>query len=294
MNLITLSVKAHHIRNRTSAFRAITNLQTERRWCCTGTPIQNNLDDLFTLTEFLRFHPVENRQNARRWVLDPLGKVEEHAIENLRLLVRTVALRRSRDSEMRHVRSEVEVAVNLAYTERQQYNSIRARAQKMIAGAENTTSAHRLLSCILQMRQVCSHGLYGRASETGIAANRGSLFSNTVCDKCLETFSGDLNVDTSLDEDSGSKYCQECAAEESRTASDPLSLQSGICRNTSTPFPWTGVGVADVLSDNDGGNMDLGADTVPLPDGSSKIDSVVNNLLQLEQGRQYGPAPTKR
>lgn len=290
-------MKAHHIRNRTSAFRAILNLQTERRWCCTGTPVQNSLDDLFTLTEFLRFHPVENRQNARRWVLDPLGNKEEHAIENLRLLVRTVALRRSRDSEMKHVRSEVEVAVTLAYTERQQYNSIRSRAQKMIVGAENTTSAHKLLSCILQMRQVCSHGLHGRASETGPAANRGPLPSNTVCDICLETFSRDLTVDSSLNEDSESKYCQECAAEESSTAcptSDSLSLQSSICRDTSTPFSWTGVSVADVLSDNDGGDMDLGANTVPVPDWSSKIDSVVNNLLQLEQGRQFGSTPTKR
>ena len=296
-NLITLPVKAHHIRNRTSTFRAIQDLQTERRWCCTGTPVQNSLDDLFALTEFLRFHPVENRQNARRWVLDPLGKKEEYAIENLQLLVSTVALRRSRGLEMKHVRSEVEVPVTLAYTERQQYNLIRNKAQRMIVGAENTTSAHELLSCILQMRQVCSHGLHGRACETEPAAHQGLLPSNTVCDKCSETFPRDLLLDSGLNEDSESKYCQECAKEESSTAypiSDSLSSQSGICLDNSTPFSWTGVAIADVCSDNDGEDMDLGANILAVPDWSSKIDSVVSNLLKAEQGQQFCSTPTKR
>lgn len=70
--------EAHHIRNRTKCFRAVMNLRAERKWCLTGTPVQNSLEDLFSLTEYLGFHPVENRLNARRWILEPLGARDEN------------------------------------------------------------------------------------------------------------------------------------------------------------------------------------------------------------------------
>lgn len=288
--------EAHHIRNRTNAFQAIINLQTERRWCLTGTPVHNDLNDLFTLTEFLRFHPVENRQNARRWVLDPLETKEDYAIENLRLLVGTVALRRSRNSEMKHVRSDVEVAVTLSHTERQQYDSIRTRARNIVASVEKTTPAHNLLSCILQMRQVCSHGLHERGSRPEPADARVPVSSNTVCSKCLELLPGDLIHNSSLAESGESRYCPECAAEESSTLclnTGSFSLQSRVCWDTSTPKSWTGVGVADVPGDDDGGDIDLNASTVSRPGWSSKIDSVVNNLVQLEQRRHPDAKPIK-
>lgn len=274
--------EAHHIRNRTNAFQAILNLQTERRWCVTGTPVQNSLDDLFTLTEFLRFYPVETRQKARRWVLDPLGTKEDHAIETLRLLVRTVALRRSRNSEMKHVRSEVEVAVTLSHTERQQYGSILTRARDMMVSGEKTTSAHNLLSYILQMRQVCSHGLHERASRRPVAA-RGPLPGITVCNKCLEVLPSDLILNSSLAEGGEPKYCLECAAEGSSTVglfTDSLSSQSRVCLDTSTSKSWDGSGVTDTPGDD-------------RPEWPSKIDSVVSNLVQLERRRHPGSAPIK-
>ena len=289
-------MKAHQIRNRTNTFQAILNLQTDRRWCVTGTYVHNSLDDLFTLTEFLRFYPVENRQNVRRWVLDPLGNREDDAIENLRLLMKTVALKRPRESQMKHVRSEIEVAVTLSPSERQQYDSIHTKARKMIVSAERTTSAHNLLSYILRMRQVCSHGLNGRASRPGPAAGGGPLPSN-ACSKCSDVLPRDLSLNSSLAADGGPKYCLECAAEESSTPcliTDPLSFQGGPCWDTSTPEPWTGVGVAHVPEDDDGGDMDFNATTVSTLESSSKIDSVVNNLLQLEKMRHPDSIPIKR
>lgn len=290
-------MKAHHIRNRTSAFQAILNLRTDRRWCVTGTPVQNSLEDLFTLTEFLQFYPLETRQNVRRWVLDPLGTKEDGAIENFRLLVKTVALRRSRNSEMKHVRSEVEVAVTLSQTERQQYGSIYTRARNMMVSVEKSTSAHNLLSYILQMRQVCSRGLRKRASRPGPAAARGPSPNKTSCNKCLEMLPRDQVLNSSLAESGEPKYCLECAAEESVDPglfTDSLSLQSRVCRDTSTPKSWTGIGVLDVPSDDDGGDIDLNATTVSRLERSSKIDSVVSNLLQLERTRHYGSTPIKR
>lgn len=47
--------EAHTIKGKsTNCARAAYNLNTDIRWCLTGTPLQNNLDDLFSLFHFLR------------------------------------------------------------------------------------------------------------------------------------------------------------------------------------------------------------------------------------------------
>jgi SNF2 family DNA or RNA helicase len=46
---------AHEIRNcSTKQFQAVHGLTAQHRWCLTGTPIQNSLEDLEALISFLR------------------------------------------------------------------------------------------------------------------------------------------------------------------------------------------------------------------------------------------------
>ena len=198
---------------------------------------------------------------------------------------------------MKNVRSDFEVAVTLSHTERQQYDSIRTRARNWIASTEKTASAHNLLSCIHQMRQICSHGIHERASRSEPTAAGGPLPSNTVCNKCLEGFPGDLILESSSAESGEPAHCPECAAEERSTLcpiTDLSSSQSRVCRDTSSPNSWRAVSVADNLGDDYNGDIDLNATPVSRLRRSSKIDSVVNNLVLLEQKRQPGLKPIKR
>ena len=181
-----LCMIAHHIRNRTQAFQAIMNLTAERRWCLTGTPVQNGLEDLFTLTEFLRFYPIENRLDSRRWILDPLGKKDASGLENLRLIMKAVALKRSTSSETHLGRAETEELVELCQAERERYDSIRVRARKKITRKGKNSSSHTLLSYILQMRQVCSCGLQDQTSRSDLVATRRPQRIAIVCDRCAD------------------------------------------------------------------------------------------------------------
>ena len=187
------------------------------------------------------------------------------------------------------------MAVTLSHTERQQYDSTRTRARNWITSTKDTTD--NLLSCINQLRQICSHGLHERASRSEPAAAGGPLPSNTVCNKCSEGIAGDLILKSNLAESGEPTYCLECAAEESSTLCsipDLSSSQSRVCGDPSSPKSWMAIDVADIPGDDDNGDIDLNATTVSRLESSSKIDSVVSNLVLLEQRRHPGLKPIKR
>lgn len=53
--------EAQHIKNRTTkAAKAAVALKAKYRWCLTGTPIQNNVEELFSLFQFLRAKPLDD------------------------------------------------------------------------------------------------------------------------------------------------------------------------------------------------------------------------------------------
>ncbi|CAI7827322.1 unnamed protein product, partial [Closterium sp. NIES-53] len=65
--------EAHVIKSvRTRAARAATALQAERRWAVTGTPVQNQLGDLFSLLCFLRLDPLNDRSIWTRAIERPM------------------------------------------------------------------------------------------------------------------------------------------------------------------------------------------------------------------------------
>ncbi len=53
--------EAHIIKNKnTIQSRAVSNLDSHLRWCLTGTPIQNHIDEVFPLIRFLEIKPYDD------------------------------------------------------------------------------------------------------------------------------------------------------------------------------------------------------------------------------------------
>ena len=288
-------LSAHHIRNRTQAFQAVVNLKSSSRWCSSGTPVQNRLDDLFTLTEFLGFYPVDNRANARRWILDPLGRKEEHALENLRLIMRTAAIRRSKVSESDCQRSEREVLVEFFQNEREQYDSTRTQARSMVTRNGNISSAHTLLSFILRMRQLCSHGLSRGAILRRPNLIRETSACMTVCDKCADSFNPAVSKILTLTATDGPRYCPECAFENDMYAGLPTqssSMQNGVYGDTTRIQRLED----QMIENSDDGVVEMEIDGPPVYEThiSSKIDSIVHNLIGLDRARHPDGKPIKR
>ncbi|TVU29896.1 hypothetical protein EJB05_21487 [Eragrostis curvula] len=72
--------EAHTIKSSKSLISlAATALTADRRWCLTGTPIQNNLEDLYSLFRFLRVEPWRNWALWNKLVQKPHEKVMKEA-----------------------------------------------------------------------------------------------------------------------------------------------------------------------------------------------------------------------
>lgn len=160
-------VIAHQIRNRsTKIFQAVKSLQAQRRWCITGTPVQNRLEDLFALTEFLRFYPVDNYSNTRRYILSPLGRKEKHGLASLQSIMTILALRRAKVACQGWGRSERVELVGLSTEEREKYHFLLSHTKESRFTTARNAFAQVVLRTLIKLRQICSHGTLGLTSDT--------------------------------------------------------------------------------------------------------------------------------
>lgn len=91
--------EAHTIKNRNAkSTKACCDLRSEYRWCLTGTPMQNNLDELQSLVHFLRIQPYDSLPHWRENIDKPMKNGKGHlAISRLHALLRSFMKRRTKD-----------------------------------------------------------------------------------------------------------------------------------------------------------------------------------------------------
>ncbi|KAA8644531.1 hypothetical protein EYZ11_009570 [Aspergillus tanneri] len=91
--------EAHTIKNRNAkATQSAYALDAEYRWCLSGTPMQNNLDELQSLIRFLRIKPFNDLATWKDQITKPLANGRGGlAIERLQVLLKAFMKRRTKD-----------------------------------------------------------------------------------------------------------------------------------------------------------------------------------------------------
>ncbi|KAJ5594931.1 uncharacterized protein N7459_001139 [Penicillium hispanicum] len=91
--------EAHTIKNRNAkATQAACTLDAQYRWCLTGTPLQNNLDELQSLIKFLRIKPFDDLAAWRDQISRPLANGRGGlAIQRLQVYLKAFMKRRTKD-----------------------------------------------------------------------------------------------------------------------------------------------------------------------------------------------------
>lgn len=156
--------EAHMIRNQTtSTFAACCALASPRRWAVTGTPVQNKLDDLGALIKFLNITPFSEKGNFEKHFLAPFKMADVQVLDNLRLLVDSITLRRSKDKI--DLPDKVDRVVKLRFSEEElglyeafaKDSGNKLRAMMSANGLRGKGYAH-MLTAITRLRLLCAHG----------------------------------------------------------------------------------------------------------------------------------------
>lgn len=175
--------EAHSIKNRNAkATKAACALNAEYRWCLTGTPMQNNLDELQSLIHFLRIKPYEDLNQWREAITRPMNNGRGGlAIKRLQVYLKAFMKRRTKDvlkqggalkngahenadgtkgANFKIVNRTIEkVEAEFAPDEKAFYERLENRTDKsleqMMAGNKVTYAS--ALTLLLRLRQACNH-----------------------------------------------------------------------------------------------------------------------------------------
>ena len=264
---------AHWIRNQgTNHFRAAVNLHSLHRWCLTGTPIQNRLEDLVSLLKFLHFEPFARTSIFQKHILEPLATDTSDRTLGLKALLHTVCLRRSESLLDLPTPQAEEIRIALPPEERFLYNDVLRRCAIEIDDALSSgvkiKSYSYLFTAIMRLRRLCNHGTYGKTKFT-LASDKNwesDLDVEMDCEIC------GVSSEDSWELVSAGDLCPRCGQ------SLPQTL-----RGMSRPSHLNGEAIW--LSASASGLQSRGPEpaTAHGPHLSAKLQAVVNNLEKMSR-----------
>ncbi|KAM0562876.1 hypothetical protein ACHAPJ_001716 [Fusarium lateritium] len=248
-------LEAHWIRNPTSKqSRAASSLISNRRWCMTGTPIQNKLEELASLASFLRLPPFPSKSTFHSNILAPLSQGGPNYARPLRAYLQAYCLRRT-ESHLDLLKSSEEgICLALSTEERMLYQEIleqsRREIDEIVSGASSIKKYNILFTAILKMRILCNRGtLPASGPSTYLSPQK----SSAKCERCSE-----ISEDSALLLESFS-FCPDCDR--------PLHISSPYPESGLSPMPDYSMGCETISQEAPSTNPH-----------STKLSAVVNQI----------------
>ncbi|CAG9975891.1 unnamed protein product [Clonostachys byssicola] len=238
--------EAHTIRNWSSKqFTAVHSISSQRRWCLTGTPIQNSLDDLGSLVKFLNMPLFSEPAIFRKYVT----KIRCHEgstkadFQNLRLILSAICLRRNKVILPGQEHETENRRPSFTPEERTQYRSIELACKRALEvgskGYGNEKTHHMVMEALLRLRMFCNNGLddpnRARAAVLSSPSRPDEILSflqqsgEAICAHCSVDV---LSIGSPSDPDAGSLtpcwrvICGECTQQH---RSEPGNEKAYIC-----------------------------------------------------------------
>jgi hypothetical protein len=157
--------EAQHIKNfKSQRWQLLLNFTSLGRLLLTGTPLQNNLMELWSLMHFLMPHVFESHRDFKEWFSNPMtGMVEgnseynDNLIRRLHKVLRPFILRRLKNEVEKQLPKKYAHVVKCPLSKRQRflYDDFMSRAK-----TKETLASGNLLSVInvlMQLRKCCNH-----------------------------------------------------------------------------------------------------------------------------------------
>ncbi|CRH01658.1 DNA repair protein RAD5, putative [Plasmodium relictum] len=165
--------EAHVIKNKNSIQSiAVWKLRGERKWCLTGTPIQNSIFDIFPLFRFLGIKPYGTIEWWNKEILDYVNKNRLHlALDVVRKISSPILLRRTKKSKAKDGNYIITLPKKNIHLEKLEFSLEEEDFYRAIFYRSKTkfdTYMHdgnvlshysHVLQLLLRLRQCCSHPL---------------------------------------------------------------------------------------------------------------------------------------
>ncbi|XP_044495336.1 helicase-like transcription factor CHR28 isoform X2 [Mangifera indica] len=307
------SIKNH----RTQVARACWGLRAKRRWCLSGTPIQNAIDDLYSYFRFLRYEPFDVYKSFCARIKVPISKSPAEGYKKLQVVLKTIMLRRTKGTLL-----DGEPIINLppkvielqqvdfTKEERDFYNQLEidSRDQFKEYAAAGTVKQNyvNILFMLLRLRQACDHPLLVKGFNSN-SSWRSSVEmakklprEKQICLlKCLEASLAICGICSDPPEDAvvsvcGHVFCNQCIHEH-LTGDDSLCPTTNCKVQLSVSSVFSKATLKNSLSQQNGQDSFAdcsGPDVVEAPEhcsdsiSSSKIKAALEVLQSLAKARE--------
>ncbi|KAK6138892.1 hypothetical protein DH2020_027366 [Rehmannia glutinosa] len=162
--------EAHTIKSsKTQAAQAAFAMTSYCRWCLTGTPLQNNLEDLYSLLCFLHVEPWCNWAWWNKLIQKPYENGDHRGLKLVKAILRPLMLRRTKESKDKDGRpilvlppTDIQVIeCEQSEAEHDFYSALFKRSKvqfdQFVAQGKVLHNYANILELLLRLRQCCNH-----------------------------------------------------------------------------------------------------------------------------------------
>ncbi|WEW56561.1 Putative DNA helicase ino80 [Emydomyces testavorans] len=166
--------------SQSSRWKSLLGMHCRNRLLLTGTPIQNNMQELWALLHFIMPTLFDSHDEFSEWFSKDIEshaqsntKLNEDQLRRLHMILKPFMLRRIKKHVQKELGDKVEkdVFCDLTYRQRAYYTNLRNRVSIMDliekAAIGDDSDSTTLMNLVMQFRKVCNHpDLFERAETT--------------------------------------------------------------------------------------------------------------------------------
>ncbi|GAV07723.1 hypothetical protein RvY_17530 [Ramazzottius varieornatus] len=160
--------EAHRLKNmKCKLLEGLKLLDLEHRVLLTGTPLQNNVEELFSLLHFLE---PERFSNMEAFSLDFGNLKTDDQVTKLQQILKPMMLRRLKEDVEKSIapKEETIIEVELTNMQKKWYRAILEKNFAFLQKGSNTANVPNLMNTMMELRKCCNHPYLLNGAEDSI------------------------------------------------------------------------------------------------------------------------------